>query len=505
MPWMRPTELRDCGAAAFASVAWAAGHEVSVEEARDLVRTDNNGTHLVGLLHGGRTIGLESRAAVSDYDGLRAIDGWAIVHLDPGAGHFVVLLRWTRRGLWVMDPNRGRTFMHRADYERESSHYVVEYRPTAALRPRRSRVEPHRAARQLVARAAAWHVLAVSCAAAGAALLLASPLVLGRVFDRVLPRGDSTMLAVLALVLIGLGAVQAMILLARVVGEGGVQRRISRHVGEKLLRHFATLPQSVYDTRCTAGFVLRTMNATDVARGLGPNLVALCADAGMASFALVLILSHSVVVGVAVAASLPLSWLIWHATRRRATNAQHHLWMTMERFTSRTVDTFVELRSVRLSGSTDRFVDGLVDDFDALAESQRAQRIALAVPAALSALLFASLAGLVLWWLGSNVIAGSATAGDLVLVVGTISLFLGSGATVPVAPEQPHVGARRGAQGRRDSPASERDRQRHAGHGVDRERRHRAAACVASSQWSLARARRRVPQHRTRRGRRLRR
>ena len=31
-----PTELRDCGAAAFASVAWAAGYEVSVEEARDL-------------------------------------------------------------------------------------------------------------------------------------------------------------------------------------------------------------------------------------------------------------------------------------------------------------------------------------------------------------------------------------------------------------------------------------------------------------------------------------
>ena len=61
--------------------------------------------------------------------------------------------------------------------------------------------------------------------------------------------------------------------------------------------------------------------------------------------------------------------------------------MTMERFTSRTVDTFVELRSVRLSGSTDRFVGGLIDDFDALAESQRAQRIALAVPAALSALL----------------------------------------------------------------------------------------------------------------------
>ena len=86
VPWMRPTELRDCGAAAFASVAWAAGHEVSVEEARDLVRTDNNGTHLVGLVHGGRAIGLESRAAMSDYDGLRAIDGWAWCSGRPTSG-----------------------------------------------------------------------------------------------------------------------------------------------------------------------------------------------------------------------------------------------------------------------------------------------------------------------------------------------------------------------------------------------------------------------------------
>ena len=296
-----------------------------------------------------------------------------------------------------------------------------------------------------------------------------------------------------------------MILLARVVGEGGVQRRISRHVGEKLLRHFATLPQSVYDTRCTAGFVLRTMTATDVGQGLGPNLVALCADAGMASFALVLILSHSMMVGVAVAASLPLSWLIWHATRRRATNAQHHVWMTMERFTSRTVDTFVELRSVRLSGSTDRFVGGLVDDFDALAESQRAQRIALAVPAALSALLFASLGGLVLWWLGSNVIAGSATAGDLVLVVGTISLFLGPAQQFPS-----HLSNLTLALDavRRVEEVLQRPNEIDSGTpdaGVDRERRHRAAACIAASQRSLARARGRVAQHRTRRGRRLRR
>ena len=178
--------------------------------------------------------------------------------------------------------------MRRAEYERESSRYVVEYRPTAAFGRTVRVVEPARAAGQLVARAAAWYVLAVSCAAAGAALLLASPLVLGHVFDHVLPHEDSTELSVLALVLIGLGAVQAIILLARVVGEGRDQRRISRARRRELLRHFAALPQSA-TTPGTAGFVLRTMTATHVVK-VWSRPRALCVDSGDGIVRVVLIL-----------------------------------------------------------------------------------------------------------------------------------------------------------------------------------------------------------------------
>ena len=125
----------------------------------------------------------------------------------------------------------------------------------------------------------------------------------------------------------------------------------------------------------------------------------------------------------------------------------------MERFTSGTVDTFVELRSVRLSGSTDRFVGGLVDDFDALAESQRAQRF-------------------------GNCPSGCAVGAAVRLARRAGAVVAGeqrhrrhrdrrrprprrrddqpvprTGATIPVASEQPHAGARRGAQGRRGPPA----------------------------------------------------
>jgi ATP-binding cassette subfamily B protein len=428
---MRPTEFRDCGAAAFASVAAAAGHHLTVEEARDLVRTDNTGTHLLGLVQGGREIGLDSQAAMSDYDGLATIDGWAILHTNPSEGHFVVLLQWTRRGLWVMDPNRGRVFVTRDEYQRDTSHYAVVYHPTAAVRQRRSPIEPRREARALIAREAGWSVATIACAAAGAGLVLASPLLLGRVLDRVLPQGDSGTLMVFGIAMLALGLVQAVLALARVAGEGAVQRRISRRVGEKMLRHFSHLPQAAFDTRCTAGFVLRVATANDVGRALGPEIVALCADAGMAGFALALVFSRNVGLGLAVTAALPLSWAIWTLTRRRSTKAQHHLWMATDRFSSRLVDTFVELRSVRLAGSSDRFVESLVGDFDSFTASQRAQRVAQAVPLALSTMLFASLTGLVMWWLGANVIAGQATIGDLVLVAGVVALFFGPAQQFP--------------------------------------------------------------------------
>ena len=122
--------------------------------------------HLVGLIHGGRTIGLQSRAAVSDYDGLRTIDGWAIVHLDPGAGHFVVLLRWTP---WAVgDGSEPRPHVHaprrlRTGVQPLRRRIPADCGTTATPLARRAGSPPPGSS----SRAAAWHVLAVSCAAPG--------------------------------------------------------------------------------------------------------------------------------------------------------------------------------------------------------------------------------------------------------------------------------------------------------------------------------------------------
>src|SRR5205807_7911895 len=79
LPWVAAGEARDCGAAAFASVARHHGHHLTLEEARQRVGTDRNGTTLAGLRDGGRSIGLESRPAHGTYEALGQLSLPAIV------------------------------------------------------------------------------------------------------------------------------------------------------------------------------------------------------------------------------------------------------------------------------------------------------------------------------------------------------------------------------------------------------------------------------------------
>ena len=105
--WKRSAEDRDCGAAAFATVATHHGHHLTVEQARDLVQTDRTGTSMVHLCQAGRAIGFDARGAIGDYAALADVALPAILHLGGGDGHFLVLTRWSKRRVRVIDPSVG--------------------------------------------------------------------------------------------------------------------------------------------------------------------------------------------------------------------------------------------------------------------------------------------------------------------------------------------------------------------------------------------------------------
>src|SRR5262249_54405790 len=136
LPWVPAVEARDCGAAAFASVARYHGHHLTLERARQLVGTDRNGTTLAGLRDAGRAIGLDSRPAEGTYDALGQITLPAIVHLRTGEAHYLTLYRWTPDHIVAVDSNQGVVRLTRAEFEAEWSGYLVTFAPTPALQCR---------------------------------------------------------------------------------------------------------------------------------------------------------------------------------------------------------------------------------------------------------------------------------------------------------------------------------------------------------------------------------
>jgi len=99
VPWKKMAEDRDCGAAAFASIASHHGHHITVEESREIVQTDRSGTSMRWICEGSRSIGLGARGVRADYNGLTHLPLPTIVHLDEADGHYMVLTSISSRAV----------------------------------------------------------------------------------------------------------------------------------------------------------------------------------------------------------------------------------------------------------------------------------------------------------------------------------------------------------------------------------------------------------------------
>ncbi len=68
---VRQNEQKDCGAAAFATLANLCGRKMSLAEARDLTRSNSTGATLQGLIEAGSKIGLTAEGLEGSIGELR--------------------------------------------------------------------------------------------------------------------------------------------------------------------------------------------------------------------------------------------------------------------------------------------------------------------------------------------------------------------------------------------------------------------------------------------------
>ncbi|MBN8469249.1 peptidase domain-containing ABC transporter [Corallococcus exiguus] len=424
LPWVRIADGRDCGAAAFASLAAYHGHHLSLEQARVLVGTDRDGTSLAGLRDGGRSIGLEARPARADYESLHQLVLPAILHLNEREGHFVVLRSWNSAEVEVLDPNRGLRRMTRTQVESTWSGFVVEYLKTASFQSRAPDFKPFAASLNLIRPYLIPLGLGLGLMLLGTALGWLASFFLRTLLDELLPRKEHGQLALFGGALVAASVLQGGLQLQRLWLSAGVGRRIHEAYGARYLSHLLELPLQVFDTRSVSSLVMRVGQVENIQLSMSEMALTLLNDVLMFSLALGVIFFHDPGSALIALAAVPLVLLgvglfsnVVHETQLDAISRSDEL-------ASQLVGVFEGLRIIRAASAEGRFRKLLMERFSELVSARYRSRRALVLPSVWGFMTGSMVVGTVLWHGGSRVLQGHLTAGELLVIFGLMVFYL---------------------------------------------------------------------------------
>ena len=315
VPWLPTALTYDCGPACLAMVLAYHGHDASVDEIRERLGTSRDGTTGYELVRVAREMGMDCRGVRAEGpDALGRIPLPAIAHYS--VGHFVVLedVR-PGRSVRVVDPLRGRIRLEMPSFFKEFSGVLVLLQRTPAFRPRRERswlAFLHSAARarwRLVARIAFLALLFQASA-------FVLPAAVTLVVDRVVPRRDVSLLALLAAGALALVGMRTLFAWLRGSSTAGLVRHTSRELLDGVFRHLLRLPLPFFHGRPVEDAVLRLQGADVVLDEVLDDLMAALLDALVAVTALVAPLAlYPQESAVVIAAVLVLGGLSWLAQR----------------------------------------------------------------------------------------------------------------------------------------------------------------------------------------------
>jgi ATP-binding cassette subfamily B protein len=255
IPVVRQLEWSDCGAACVAMVLGYHGSRVSLDRVKASLGSGRDGSDALGLLTAAEGFGLRGRGLRIEPEDLAYLKPASILHWD--LEHFVVFERLDRRGAWIVDPRRGRRHVSHEELSRAFTGVALELEPTDAFTPifeGPSRLQAYFG--QLVAeRPLMVRVVVMSLMLR--VLALALPMLTGLIVDRVVPRGDVHLLAVIGVGLVAALAFRFTSQLIRAHLLLQLRTNLDTRMTLGFLDHLVSLPLAFFQRRSTGDLMLR--------------------------------------------------------------------------------------------------------------------------------------------------------------------------------------------------------------------------------------------------------
>src|SRR5438874_156629 len=251
VPQLSQMSAVECGLTCLAMILGYYGRETSISELRTHYAVGRDGVSALGIVRAARHYGMRVRAISLQQNDFRFVKLPAIVHWE--FNHFLVVERWSRKRVDVVDPARGRCRLTHDEFDAGFTGVVITLEPGVALD--RLAAPSRRAFRsyvqQYIQQAPATFLQLLGASLLLLVIGLALPLLTKVVVDQILPFRMDNVMPVLGIGILVLFLAQTVATLLREWLLVYLRARIDIHMMLGFVEHLLTLPYSFFQQRST--------------------------------------------------------------------------------------------------------------------------------------------------------------------------------------------------------------------------------------------------------------
>lgn len=355
IPHVQQLEVVDCGAACLAMVLAYHGKRVRLDDVRQVMGVDGNGVTALTILKAARWYGLRGRGVKVEVDDFVYLEPGAILHWE--FNHFVVFERLHKDYIEIVDPAVGARQVPLSEVRRAFTGVALLLEPTATFQ--RQTHDPQylrRYLRPLLSRAGLLGQIGFTSLLIQL-FALALPLLTGVLVDRVVPKHDLPLLAVL-----GLGFL-AMVLFNGLAGllRARLLLRLRTHLDTQMtlgfIEHLVELPYTFFERRSAGDLMMRVNSNAIVRELLTSSTLSGLLDGSMVSVYLVLLLVTDVRMGGLVLGLGLLQMAVFLLAQRPVRALMRQDLQTQAKAESYLVQLMAGMETLKATGSEHRAVE----------------------------------------------------------------------------------------------------------------------------------------------------
>ncbi len=317
-PLIRQYDQLDCGPAALLMVLRCYGGNTTLVRARQLCRTDTQGSTMLDLVHAAEKMGFKAWGASGSVADLAKEKMPCIAHvvLESGLQHFLVIYRIRKEKLYAGDPGKGRYTLTRSEFEKIWKHHaVILLQPAGPLMN-----EPSRSWLTWLAsylrQQESWLLQILFTGIIYTALGLLTALFVQALIDRFIPAKNQNDMLYIGIALLALLLLRSLIGYVRDRFLIAANKRLSLAVTDDFLIHLFRLPKSFFDSRKTGDITARINDSLKIHRTSLLLLQSVLLELTLVCGALLFMFYFSTKIGLLMLATSPLyAWALWRKGR----------------------------------------------------------------------------------------------------------------------------------------------------------------------------------------------